>query len=58
MSLNEVEIKVTPEMVDAGLACLYDLPELLGPSSDQLAKAITKAFVAMLKAHPVQCSAI
>lgn len=58
MPLNEIDIEVTPEMVDAGLACLYDLPELLGPSGDQLAKAVTLAFVAMLKARPIQCSAI
>jgi hypothetical protein len=45
------EIEVTPGMVDAGIDCLYDLPELLGPTQEQLRFALTQAFRAMLRAR-------
>jgi hypothetical protein len=44
------EIEVTPEMIEAGVSCLYDLPELLGPSEEQLKAALKAAFCAMIEA--------
>jgi hypothetical protein len=47
------EIEVTPEMIEAGIDCFYDLPELLGPSKEQLQDAVKRSFLAMLRLHSV-----
>lgn len=48
---DESEIEITPEMIEAGIDKLYDLPELLGPSREELGEALKCAFHAMLSAH-------
>ena len=45
------EIEITPAMIEAGVDCFYELPELLGPSPEQLREAISRAFCAMLRVH-------
>jgi hypothetical protein len=40
------EIEVTPAMIEAGIEAL-DLPELLGPSEEELGDALGRAFIAM-----------
>jgi hypothetical protein len=44
----ECDVEITPEMIEAGIDCFYDLPELLGPSKEQLEKALSRAFCRML----------
>lgn len=48
----EMEIEITPEMIEAAIDVFYDLPELLGPSPEQLRDAIKRAFLAMLRMQP------
>jgi hypothetical protein len=45
------QIEVTPEMIDAGLDRMPDLPELLGPPEEELREAIKAGFSAMLRVH-------
>lgn len=45
------EIEVTPEMLEAGVECFYELPELLGPSKDELSEALKRAFLRMLEVN-------
>lgn len=40
--------EITPEMIEAGVSCFYELPELLGPTRDDLAGAVRCAYLAML----------
>ena len=47
------EIEVTPEMLDTGVDCFYDLPELLGPTEERLRDTPKTAFLRMLRAHRV-----
>jgi len=42
------EIKVTPAMIEAGVAVFYDL-DMLGPGEEELRKAVTQCFLAMLQ---------
>ncbi len=48
---NLSEVEITAEMIDAGLDCFYELPELLGPTEDQLRETLKVAFCAMLRAR-------
>jgi hypothetical protein len=48
------EIEVTPEMIEAGIDKLYDLPELLGPSPEQLREAVRAVFNEMLRVYGLQ----
>jgi hypothetical protein len=49
------EIEVTPEMIDAGVDCLFDMTrELLGPSPDELRAALAAAYRAMAALSPEQ----
>jgi len=43
------KIEVTPEMIEAGVRVLYDLPKLLGPSPEELGDAVKRTFLAMLQ---------
>lgn len=38
---------LTPEMLDAGVDCLHDLPELLGPSREEFREVLKRAFISM-----------
>jgi hypothetical protein len=50
---SEDEIKVTPEMIEAGYNKLMDLPELLyGCSTERFKSTLGQAFLEMLKASP------
>lgn len=51
------EIKVTPEMLDAGMDCFFDLPSLFESSVDDLRTALHRAFIAMLTARSGRQSA-
>lgn len=44
---SDYEIEITPEMIEAGLDCLSDLPELCW-ASETLGAALARAFRAML----------
>jgi hypothetical protein len=51
------EIEITPEMIEAGVDVFYDLPELLGPSAEQLKATLCRAFSVMIQVHRAHCSA-
>lgn len=46
------EIEVTPEMIDAGMDALYDVPSWPESGKEDYAMALTLCFRAMLKASP------
>ena len=46
------EIELTPAMVEAGVECFYDLPELLGPNAEQLRMTFARAFISAFRARP------
>jgi hypothetical protein len=54
---SEHDIEITPEMIAAGLECLYDLPELLGPSQDELGRALSRAFFVMRRVQSAPSTA-
>jgi hypothetical protein len=43
------EIEITPEMIEAGVDVFYDLPELLGPSVEDLWATLRRAFSVMVQ---------
>lgn len=45
------EIEITPEMIEAGTAPFWALPEFLGPSSKGLEDTVVASFIAMLSVH-------
>jgi hypothetical protein len=51
------DIEITPEMIEAGVGIFYDLPELLGPSVDELRATLRVAFSVMIQARRMQQSA-
>ena len=53
---QECEIEITPEMLNAGLGCFWDLPELLGPDEEDLRVTLKRAFLRMLEVRREQCS--
>ena len=44
-------IEITPAMIEAGVNVFYDL-DMLGPGEDELRKAVTRCFLAMLRSSP------
>ena len=48
------EDEVTSAMIDAGVELFYDLPELLGPSSEELRDTVKRVFLLMLQVHREQ----
>lgn len=42
-------IEVTSKMIEAGVDAFYDLPEILGPSVEQLGETLKRAFIAMVE---------
>lgn len=46
------ETEVTPAMLDLAVDVFLELPELLGPSPEELRAALAKAFRVMLAAAP------
>ena len=59
MGDDRKEDEVTPEMMEAGVDCFYDLPELLGPSGEELRSTLKKAFQRMIEVRLEQrCEAL
>lgn len=54
-TLPDTEIEITAEMIAAGVDCFYDLPELLGPSEEQLGDTLKRAVHAMLGVRRLSC---
>ena len=46
------EIKITPEMIEAGVNCLWVHPIEMYPSGDEMKKVVFDLFKAMAEAHP------
>jgi hypothetical protein len=46
---TDVEIEVTPAMIEAGVDVFYDLPEM-PPGEQELRAAVSRCFLAMLRA--------